>query len=173
MILWHIFTLPDVSITVYVAFDEAYQTHAGLSIAITNRFDAQRYLKYWAKLYHNYKSDSKRSYKIYMISEVTKYESDPKSHCSMRGLNSYAMSFHPLSIASIPRQKMWKKINMHSNIGLSSLTFVFMPLPESTSELRGPTEGTGGVRGHWGITYEKWRQSIARYSWKLQTVYCR
>ena len=49
----------DVSITVSVASDEAYETHAGWSIAVTNRYDAQRYLKYWAKLYHNYKSDLK------------------------------------------------------------------------------------------------------------------
>ena len=40
------FTLPDVSITVYVAFVEAYETHAALSTAVTNRYDAQRYLQY-------------------------------------------------------------------------------------------------------------------------------
>ena len=38
--------LPDISITAYVGFDEAYETHAGLSIAVTNRYDAARYLKY-------------------------------------------------------------------------------------------------------------------------------
>ena len=52
----------DVSITVSVAFDETYETHAGWSIAVTNRYDEYD---------HNYKSDLKCSYKIYMISEVT------------------------------------------------------------------------------------------------------
>ena len=36
---------------------------------------------------------------------VTKYQPDPRSHCSRRGQNSYAMSLHPLPIASCPRQK--------------------------------------------------------------------
>ena len=40
---------------------------------------------------------------------VTKYQPDPKSHCSRKGLNFYAMSLHPLSIASIPRQTNVKK----------------------------------------------------------------
>ena len=114
----------DVSITFSVAFDHAYATHSHSSIAVTNRYYPQRYLKYWAKLYHNYTSDFQCSYNIYMISavtcffcfggygggaHVTKYQPDPKPHCSRRGQNSYAMSLHPLSIASIPRQKMWKK----------------------------------------------------------------
>ena len=124
MLFWQIFTIPDVSRTSYVVFAEAYETDVGLSISVINIYDAPRYLKYWAKLYHNCKSDLQCSYKIYMISEVTcffvfvggrggahvtKYQPDPKSHCSRRGLNCYAMSLHPISIASIPRQKMWKK----------------------------------------------------------------
>ena len=39
---------------------------------------------------------------------VTKYQPDPKTHCSRRGMN-YAMSLHPLSIASVPRHKNVKK----------------------------------------------------------------
>ena len=111
----------NASITLSVTFDEAYKTHVLWSIAITNRYYPQRYLKYWAKLYYNYMSDFQCSYNIYMISavtcclagrggaHVTKYQPDPKSLCSRKGLNSYAMSFHPLSIASIPRQKNVKK----------------------------------------------------------------
>ena len=68
MIFLQRFTVPDVSITAYVGFDEAYETNAALSIAVTSRYDAPRFLKYWAKLYHNYKTDPKCSYKIYMIS---------------------------------------------------------------------------------------------------------
>ena len=41
-----IFTIPDVSRTPYVVFAEAYETDADLSIAIINRYDAPRYLKY-------------------------------------------------------------------------------------------------------------------------------
>ena len=40
------FMLPDVSLTAYVGFDEAYETHAGLSIAVTSRYDVLRFLKY-------------------------------------------------------------------------------------------------------------------------------
>ena len=39
-------TFSDVSITADVGFDEAYETHAGLSIAVTIRYDAPRFLKY-------------------------------------------------------------------------------------------------------------------------------
>ena len=42
---------------------------------------------------------------------VTKYKPESKSHCSRKGLNSYAMSLHSLSIASIPRQKYEQKTN--------------------------------------------------------------
>ena len=49
----------DVSINVSVASDEAYAAQPGWSIAVTHRYDAQSYLKYSAKLYHNYKSDMK------------------------------------------------------------------------------------------------------------------
>ena len=49
----------NVSITVYLSFDAAYETPAGSSIPVTNKYDSQRYLKYLAKLYHNYKSDQK------------------------------------------------------------------------------------------------------------------
>ena len=55
---------------------------------------------------------------------VTKYQPEPQSHCSRRGQNSYAMSLHLLSIASIPRQKNVKKININNDISLSTLTFV-------------------------------------------------
>ena len=109
MLFWQIFTIPDVSRTPYLALVESYETDAGLSIAAIDRSDAPRYLKYWAKLYHECRSDLKSSYKIYMISEVTwffvfggrgvahvtKYQPDPKSHCSRRGLNSYTMSLLP------------------------------------------------------------------------------
>ena len=54
---------------------------------------------------------------------VTKYQPDPKSHCSRRGMN-YAMSLYQLSIASIPTQKTCEKINMNSDIHLSTLTFL-------------------------------------------------
>ena len=67
MIFLQRFTVPDVSITAYVEFDEAYETNADLSIAVI-RYDEPRFLKYWAKLYHNYKSDPKCSCKIYIIS---------------------------------------------------------------------------------------------------------
>ena len=67
MIFLQRFTVPDVSITSYVGFAEPYETHAGLSIGVTRRYDAPRFLKYWAKLYHNYRSDPKCSYKIYII----------------------------------------------------------------------------------------------------------
>ena len=71
MIFLQRFTVPDVSITAYVEFDEAYKTNPGLSIAVTRRYDAPSFLKYWAKLYHHYKSDQKCSYKIYIISKVS------------------------------------------------------------------------------------------------------
>ena len=55
---------------------------------------------------------------------MTKYQPDPKCHCSRRGMN-YAMSLHPLSIGSIHRQKnMWKKVNMNSDIHPSTFTFI-------------------------------------------------
>ena len=39
---------------------------------------------------------------------------------------------------------------------------------------RGANRGIEGESvGHWGVTYEKWRWSIAKYSWKIMTVYCR
>ena len=47
---------------------------------------------------------------------VTKCQPDPKSHCSRRGLNSYAMSLHPLSIESIPRQKKCEKKSILTEI---------------------------------------------------------
>ena len=47
----------NVSIFVYLSFDVAYETPADSSIPVTNKYAAQRYLKYGAKLYHNYKSD--------------------------------------------------------------------------------------------------------------------
>ena len=47
----------NVSITVYLSFDAAYETPADSSIPVTNKYHSQRYLKYLAKLYHNYKSD--------------------------------------------------------------------------------------------------------------------
>ena len=92
----------DVSIILSVAFDETYETHGHWSIAVTNRYYPQRYLKYWTKLYHNYMSDF-NVHIIYMISavtcffvfvfwgvggrpHVTKYQPDPKSHCSRKGL---------------------------------------------------------------------------------------
>ena len=56
----------DVSIHVSVASVAAYATLCCWSIAVKPRYDAQRYLKYWAKLYHNYKSDLKSQYKIYI-----------------------------------------------------------------------------------------------------------
>ena len=37
----------------------------------------------------------------------------------------------------------------------------------------GLSGGVGGVREALGVTYDKWRQSIAKYSWKLKMVYCR
>ena len=62
------FTVPDVSITAYVGVAEGYEANAGLFIGVTRRYDAPRFLKYWAKLYNNYRSDPKCSYKIYIIS---------------------------------------------------------------------------------------------------------
>ena len=49
----------DASITLYVSFDSPYKTSAGFSISVRNTNDAQWYLKYLAKLCHNYKSDLK------------------------------------------------------------------------------------------------------------------
>ena len=49
----------DAPITQYVSFDSPYKTSAGFPISLTNTCDAQWYLKYLAKLYHNYKSDLK------------------------------------------------------------------------------------------------------------------
>ena len=46
MIFLQRFTVPDVSITAYEGFDQAYETNAGLSIAVTRRYDAPRFLKY-------------------------------------------------------------------------------------------------------------------------------
>ena len=40
------FTVPDVSMTAYVGFDDAYETNAGLSIGVTRRYDGPRFLKY-------------------------------------------------------------------------------------------------------------------------------
>ena len=40
----------DVSITLSVAFDEAYETHVHSCIAVTNRYYPQRHLKCLAKL---------------------------------------------------------------------------------------------------------------------------
>ena len=75
MIFLQRFTVPDVSMTAYVGFDEAYETNAGLSmgmnLTLTRRYVAPRFLIYWAKLCHNYKSDPKCSYKIYIILQVT------------------------------------------------------------------------------------------------------
>ena len=39
--------------------------------------------------------------------------------------------------------------------------------------IRELTGGAGGIKGHWGVTYEKSRWSIAKYSWKVKVVYCR
>ena len=36
----------NVSITVYLSFDAAYETPADSSISCTNKYDVQRYLKY-------------------------------------------------------------------------------------------------------------------------------
>ena len=36
----------NISITVYLSFDAAYDTPADSSIPVTNKYDAQRYLKY-------------------------------------------------------------------------------------------------------------------------------
>ena len=47
----------DASITLYVSFDSPYKTSAVFSISLRKTYDAQWYLKYLAKLYHNYKSD--------------------------------------------------------------------------------------------------------------------
>ena len=49
----------DASITPYVSFDSPYKTSAGFSISLRNTYDAQQYLKYLAKFYHNYMSDLK------------------------------------------------------------------------------------------------------------------
>ena len=49
----------DAFITLYLSFDAPYKTSVGFFISLTNRYDAQRYLKYLAKLYHSYKSDLK------------------------------------------------------------------------------------------------------------------
>ena len=46
MIFCQVFTIPNVSRTQYVVFVEAYETDAGLSIAVINRYDAPRYVKY-------------------------------------------------------------------------------------------------------------------------------
>ena len=35
---------------------------------------------------------------------------------------------------------------------------------------QGLTWGQQGCRWHWGVTHEKWRQSIANYCWKLQSI---
>ena len=34
-------------------------------------------------------------------------------------------------------------------------------------------QGAWGCQGAYGVTYEKWRWSIAKYFWKLKMVYCR
>ena len=46
MIFLKRFTATDVSMTAYVGFAEAYETNAGLSIGVTRRYDAPRFLKY-------------------------------------------------------------------------------------------------------------------------------
>ena len=71
MIFLQRFTVPDVSMTSYVGFEMADEINACLSIGVTTTYDACRFLKYCAKLYHNYKSDQKCSCKIYIISKVT------------------------------------------------------------------------------------------------------
>ena len=56
---------------------------------------------------------------------VAKYQPDPKSLCSRRGVNSSAMSLHPLSIARFLRQKnVKKKISMNSDKGQSTFIFI-------------------------------------------------
>ena len=47
------------------------------------------------------------------------------------------------------------------------------PLDACTEVGVGCQESWWGCRGYWGFTYEKWRLSNAKYSWKLQTDYCR
>ena len=49
------FTVPDVSMTAYVGIDVADETNACLSICVTSRYDVPRFLKYCAKLNHNYR----------------------------------------------------------------------------------------------------------------------
>ena len=61
-------TKPDLSIIVYAGCGAADKTNACLCSCVTSRYYAPMFLKYYTKLYHNYKSDPKCSCKIYIIS---------------------------------------------------------------------------------------------------------
>ena len=68
MIFFQRFSIHDVSITVYIRSEAADKTNPCLSSCVISRSYAPMFLKYSAKLYHNYMSDPKCSFQIYIIS---------------------------------------------------------------------------------------------------------
>ena len=133
MIFLQRFTVPNVSITAYTGFDEAYGTNAGFSMGanlmLTRRYDLLviliqemsndvMHLGFWniepSCIIITRVTLSGHIIIIYnIISQffrgvhLTKCQPDSKSHFG--GFICHPMSLHPLSIPSIPRQKICKK----------------------------------------------------------------
>ena len=134
------FTIPDVSMTVYIGSEVANKQNHSLCSCVMSRYYAPMFLKYSAKLYHNYKSDPKCSCQIYIISYLGFFwfirgygDGAPWPNVNLissllvveGGHNCYAISLHQLSIPSIPRQnRNVSKIIINRDIGILSFTFV-------------------------------------------------
>ena len=129
----------DVSRTFSVAFDDICTTHSHSSFVVTNRYDPQRYLKNWAKLYHNTQVifSAHITYMWYQQLLVFLFLGGmglgpmwPNINLTLslivvgEGRTPMPCHFSYYLLQACPHKKCEKKININSNIALSTFTFV-------------------------------------------------